>query len=106
MVATVDAISLEEFVRGQLYNLPKFGDSVEVINAKLKQLSSNLQKKGAYLELESYKSLFNSVKELVGDSSTYKVEQTFVDFYGDEHNTIPDNRDAYVTSFKMEIVRN
>ena len=102
---SVRVVSLEEFVRGQSYNLPTFGDSVDVINAKLEQLSKNLVSEGYQLKFDSYKNLFDSVKELSENSSAYKVSQSFIDSSGIKHDEIPDELDTYVASFKMEIVR-
>ena len=94
----IKTISLENFVRGQAYNLPKFGDSVDVINAKLKQLSDNLIAKGVYLEFEGFLNLCDSVKELVKDSPTYTVKVSYED--ANEVAT-----DSAISSFKIEVLK-
>ena len=101
----IKTVTLEEFVKGQSYNLPNFGDSVEVINAKLEQLSKSLVDNKVQLEFNSYKNLFESIKDLVNDSATYKVVQIFIDPSGKKYCEIPKNFDSPVALFKIEIVR-
>lgn len=99
------AVNLEEFAKGQSYNLPNFGDSVELINSKLKQLNENLQKQELYLEFESYRNLYESIVELVGNSPVYKVIQSFTDLEGNEHTKITNKAYSPVTSFNIQVMR-